>query len=206
MADQAAKEAAGVNQDTQGPAQPPPEPECLRILMATTKSIIRRTMRGEWDLSWETAKQGRDLFKLGVRPGKSKIDTRHAHRNAQSCQLCGHTDAHEHDQPRVRDRVQTRATEDRGHHRHTLLPEEQQADQPRRPCRRLVRCPIHQGSDRENVSGYPHRQLEVQCGRCARRGTHRGTAGHEIHRRRSCSPWPQPPVHGSDHVSQHSTS
>ncbi|KAL2204372.1 hypothetical protein CC79DRAFT_1336950 [Sarocladium strictum] len=42
--------------------------------MATTESIIRRTMKVEWKSSWEKAKHGRELFKLGVKPGKATLD------------------------------------------------------------------------------------------------------------------------------------
>ncbi|KAF3484324.1 uncharacterized protein GIQ15_03648 [Arthroderma uncinatum] len=52
----------------------PPESDHVRILIATTKSTIRQTMKREWETSWETTKQGRDLFKLGVRPGKATLD------------------------------------------------------------------------------------------------------------------------------------
>ncbi|KAF3352307.1 hypothetical protein VdG1_09169 [Verticillium dahliae VDG1] len=65
-ADRAAKEAAEHNPEG-------PEPEALRTLMATTKSVIRRTMKVEWKASWEKAKHGRELFKLGVRPGKATL-------------------------------------------------------------------------------------------------------------------------------------
>jgi ribonuclease HI len=65
-ADQAAKEAAEPRLDGA-------EPETLRTLMATTKSIIRRTMKFEWKDSWEKAKHGRELFKLGVKPGKATL-------------------------------------------------------------------------------------------------------------------------------------
>ena len=73
-ADQAAKEAAGYNPNAQTNPEPLPEPEPLRTLIATAKSIIRQTMRDEWELSWETAKHGRELFRLGVRPGRAILD------------------------------------------------------------------------------------------------------------------------------------
>ncbi|OKP10263.1 hypothetical protein PENSUB_4322 [Penicillium subrubescens] len=53
----------------------PAEADSLRTLTATTKSIIRRAMRSEWDTAWENAKHGRELFRLGVRPGKAILDT-----------------------------------------------------------------------------------------------------------------------------------
>ncbi|KAJ5652974.1 RNA-directed DNA polymerase from mobile element jockey [Penicillium longicatenatum] len=73
-ADQAAKEAAGTNPSTGANTKRPPEANSLRTLTATTKSAIRRAMRGEWDTAWENAKHGRELFKLGVRPGKAILD------------------------------------------------------------------------------------------------------------------------------------
>ena len=66
-ADRAAKAAAELNPEG-------PEPETLRTLMATTKSIIRKTMTVEWETSWEKAKHGRDLFRLGVKPRKATLD------------------------------------------------------------------------------------------------------------------------------------
>ena len=64
-ADRAAKEAAGIASG----------PDNLKILMATTRTTIRRIMAIEWDTAWENAKHGRDLFQLGVRPAKGTLDT-----------------------------------------------------------------------------------------------------------------------------------
>jgi ribonuclease HI len=69
MADLAAKEAAGSH------AEPTPEPSSPRTLIATTKTTIRQAMRIEWEKAWETAKHGRELFRLGIRPGKAILDT-----------------------------------------------------------------------------------------------------------------------------------
>ncbi|KFA45923.1 hypothetical protein S40293_10177 [Stachybotrys chartarum IBT 40293] len=66
-ADRAAKEAAENSLEE-------PEPETLRTLMAITKSTIRKTMKVEWEASWEKAKHGRELFKLGVKPRKVTLD------------------------------------------------------------------------------------------------------------------------------------
>jgi ribonuclease HI len=74
-ADQAAKEAAGHNPNAETEWELQPEPASVHTLTATTKTAIRRTMKHEWDLFWETAKHGRDLFKLGVRPGKDILTT-----------------------------------------------------------------------------------------------------------------------------------
>jgi ribonuclease HI len=65
-ADKAAKEAAQPSQDTSH--------DFLRTLTATTRTIIRKTLRAEWESSWETAKHGRELFKLGVKPGKATLE------------------------------------------------------------------------------------------------------------------------------------
>jgi tubulin alpha len=77
LADQAAKEAAGLNHDTDQNLRPRSEPglEPLRILTATTKSAICQTLRDEWEHTWETAKHGRELYRLGVRPGKGLLGT-----------------------------------------------------------------------------------------------------------------------------------
>lgn len=66
-ADRAAKEAAGSSHLTLS--------QSLCTLTATTKSATRQSMRIEWDKSWEAAKHGRELFRLGVRPGKGILPT-----------------------------------------------------------------------------------------------------------------------------------
>ncbi|KAJ5657421.1 uncharacterized protein N7484_001070, partial [Penicillium longicatenatum] len=48
-ADQVAKEATRSNLSTRANTKRPPEADSLRTLMATTKSIIRRARRAEWD-------------------------------------------------------------------------------------------------------------------------------------------------------------
>jgi hypothetical protein len=72
-ADQAAKEAAGLNQNTLQNSGPELEP--LRILIAITKSAICQTLRDEWEHTWETAKHSRELYQLGVRLGKGLLGT-----------------------------------------------------------------------------------------------------------------------------------
>jgi ribonuclease HI len=72
-ADRAAKEASGYNPNTLPNPEPQPEPESLQVLAATTKPIIRQTMRDEWKHAWEKAKHGRELFRLGARPGKGTL-------------------------------------------------------------------------------------------------------------------------------------
>ncbi|OJD10091.1 hypothetical protein AJ78_08758 [Emergomyces pasteurianus Ep9510] len=52
-----------------------PEPDLIWTLLASTKSTIRQAMKGEWESSWEKGKHGRDLFRLGARPGKATLNT-----------------------------------------------------------------------------------------------------------------------------------
>ena len=75
IADQTAKEATGYVDAFRAIVDPPPEPEALQILTATTKPAIRLAMQNEWQQGWEAAKHGRDLFRLGVRPGKGTLKT-----------------------------------------------------------------------------------------------------------------------------------
>lgn len=46
-ADQAAKAAAGYDLETRTVLKPPPEPGSLQALIATTKTTIRQTLKGE---------------------------------------------------------------------------------------------------------------------------------------------------------------
>ncbi|KAF1733556.1 Ribonuclease H [Beauveria bassiana] len=65
-ADKAAKEAADPNL-----AQPDTmEPQTL---IATTRTNIRQAMKAEWAQAWANDKHGRDLFNLGIRPGKATL-------------------------------------------------------------------------------------------------------------------------------------
>lgn len=72
--DCAAKIAAGNDPETRTVLGPPPEPE-IQTLMATIKITNQRTMKSEWDVSWEEAKHGRGLFRLCVRLGKETLNT-----------------------------------------------------------------------------------------------------------------------------------
>lgn len=56
-----------------------PEPERLKILMATTKSTIHKTMKTKWIVTWKEAKYGREPFRLGVKPGKQHLASRREH-------------------------------------------------------------------------------------------------------------------------------
>ncbi|KAF5597252.1 hypothetical protein FPCIR_3679 [Fusarium pseudocircinatum] len=91
-ADQAAKEAARSNLNPSTEPETRTGLEVLRTLTATTKTTIRRTMMHEWKLSWGKAKHGRELFKLGVRPGKDTLaipyTAAHTERSAQSSHRC----------------------------------------------------------------------------------------------------------------------
>ena len=73
MADQTAKEATGYVDAFRAIVDPPPEPESLQIMTATTKPTIRLAMQNEWQQAWEVAKHGRYLFRLGVRPEKGTL-------------------------------------------------------------------------------------------------------------------------------------
>ncbi|KAF6796950.1 zinc knuckle [Colletotrichum sojae] len=42
-------------------------------------------MKDEWETAWEKSRHGRELYKLGIRPGKSKLDAHiRAHRAISS--------------------------------------------------------------------------------------------------------------------------
>lgn len=59
--------------------------------MVTTKPIIRQTMKGEWKLAGERAKHGRELFRLGVQPGRGTLATHigtHRAINSMITQMC----------------------------------------------------------------------------------------------------------------------
>ena len=74
-ADRAAKGAAGHQHHTQAHSDPPQDSTPCWTLTSTTQTIIRQTMKAEWERSWEMAKHGRELFRLGVRPGKGTLTT-----------------------------------------------------------------------------------------------------------------------------------
>ena len=69
-ADKAAKEAAKPPQEQQLVVLP------SSVLTVTIKTNIRQKARAEWVQSWEKAKHGRDLYNLGVRPGKGILSVR----------------------------------------------------------------------------------------------------------------------------------
>lgn len=65
-ADLAAKEAADPNLAPHNTTEP-------WTLIATTRTNIRQAMKAEWAQVWANNKHRRDLFKLGVRPGKATL-------------------------------------------------------------------------------------------------------------------------------------
>lgn len=73
-ADQAAKSAAQQHSSTSTVTVTHGDPG-PQILTTTTKTAIRQAMRDEWDYKWNTAEHGRDLYRLGVRPGKRILKT-----------------------------------------------------------------------------------------------------------------------------------
>jgi hypothetical protein len=68
-------EAAGYITATRTTVQPQPEPESVQIMTAATKFSIRKRMKKEWQQAWHVALHGRELFILGVRPGKGTLKT-----------------------------------------------------------------------------------------------------------------------------------
>jgi hypothetical protein len=88
-ADQAAKEASGYSPYTLPNPEPQSEPESLQILTATTKPTIRQTMR-RVEAVLGKAKHGRELYRLGVRPGKgiSPYILAYIERTAQLLRKC----------------------------------------------------------------------------------------------------------------------
>jgi hypothetical protein len=75
-ADVAAKEAAGHDPEARGPVERPPEPDSVRILLGTTKMVTRKAMQSEWAKAWKNDKHGRELYKIGARPGKKTLALR----------------------------------------------------------------------------------------------------------------------------------
>ena len=74
-ADKAAKEVTGHSLVARANPEPQQEPDTLRTLTVTAKTAIRQKMKDEWDASWNQSKHGRELFKLGVWPGKNVLST-----------------------------------------------------------------------------------------------------------------------------------
>jgi tubulin alpha len=72
-ADRAAKEVAGHNPNIYIHTEAPLELDSLQILIAIAKTAIHKAMEVEWAQPWVKAKYGRDLFGLGVRPGKATL-------------------------------------------------------------------------------------------------------------------------------------
>jgi hypothetical protein len=52
-----------------------PDRRSIKTLTASTKTTIRRAMRDEWDQDWNSDKQGRELYRLGARPGQGTLTT-----------------------------------------------------------------------------------------------------------------------------------
>jgi hypothetical protein len=89
-ADRAAREAAGHNPTAQANPERQPEPEPLKTLMATTKPIIRQTMRDEWRLSGRMLSTAESSSNSGFDKGMEYLlrTLAHTERSALSLHRC----------------------------------------------------------------------------------------------------------------------
>lgn len=78
-ADQAAKEAADRNVTAEAHRTSQVDTSThqgsLKTLTATTRTTIRQALRTEWSQIWDNAEHGRDLYRIGARPGKEILKT-----------------------------------------------------------------------------------------------------------------------------------
>ena len=69
-ADRAAKEAIISAQDPEADPLSVRDSATPKVTVATSKQQVRQALNKEWEDAWNKHKHGRDLYKLGVRPGK----------------------------------------------------------------------------------------------------------------------------------------
>lgn len=73
MADAAARAATGKDANIQRSRELEQQAQSLPYLIAPLKAAIRKKMIEEWETAWIRDKNGRTLFRLGVRPGKKLL-------------------------------------------------------------------------------------------------------------------------------------
>ena len=83
-ADRVAKQAACLHVNPGTRPRRPATTTIPKTLIATTKTVIRRSMMHEWEKMWLNEKHGRELAKLGAKPNKRTLKLHYGTRRAIS--------------------------------------------------------------------------------------------------------------------------